>query len=83
MQQEFLLAGMVLLVGAALFLAFRFWKKDQGQRVDPRTEHEFNKVFMTTHKEGKEALIKHWTDKGLSRGKAMQQAIYDWRRDNR
>ena len=28
----------------------RFW-------VDPRIEHEFNKVFMTTSKEGKQALI--------------------------
>lgn len=105
MQQELLLAGMLLLAVAALFLAFRLWKKDQrrradpwagseleglfktktaqAQKVDPGIENEFSRIFMTTHKEGREALIKQWTDKGASRGKAMQSAIDEWRRDNR
>ena len=55
----------------------RFW-------VDPRIEHEFNKVFMTTSKEGKQALIKRWTDrKKCDREEAMRLAIEELRRDNR
>ena len=54
----------------------RFW-------VDPRIEHEFNKVFMTTSKEGKQALIKRWTDRKKCDRGAMQLAIEELRRDNR
>jgi hypothetical protein len=56
----------------------------KAQGVDPRIEHEFSKVFMTTSKEGKEALIERWTDrKKCSRGEAMRLAIEEWRRENR
>ena len=44
MQQEFLWAAIALLAAAAL--AWWFLRRAQG--VDPRIEHEFNKVFMTT-----------------------------------
>jgi hypothetical protein len=54
------------------------------QRIDPRIEHEFRKVFMFTSNEGKEALIKRWIDgKKCSRGEAMRLAIDEWQRDNR
>jgi hypothetical protein len=54
------------------------------QRLDPRIEHDFNKVFMTTSREGKEALIEGWIDrKKCSRGEAMRLAIEEWRRENR
>ena len=54
------------------------------QRVDPGIEREFNKVFMTTSKEGKQALIKRWMDrKKCDREEAMRLAIEELRRDNR
>ena len=87
MQQEFLLTAMALLAGAALVLSFPYWKgllHQKARGVDPRIEHEFNKVFMTTSKEGKEALIKRWTDrKNCGRGEAMRLAVEEWRRENR
>ena len=56
----------------------------QLKAVDPGIEHEFNKVFMTTSKEGKQALIKGWMDrKKCDREEAMRLAIEEWRRDNR
>ena len=46
--------------------------------------HEFNKVFMTTMKEGKEALIERWiARKKCGRLEAMRLAIEEWRRENR
>ena len=81
MQETFLLVAMALLAGAALVLCFQHWK---AQRVDPRIEHDFNKVFMTTSKEGKEAPIKGWIDrKKCSRGEAMRLATEQWRWENR
>ena len=61
---------------------------DQGhhrmRRVDWRIEYEFNMVFMTTSENGKEALIKRWTDrKNCDRQEAMRLAIEERRRDNR
>ena len=56
----------------------------KAQRVDPGIEREFNNVFMTTSKEGKEALIKRWMDrKKCNREEAMRLAIEELRRDNR
>ena len=56
----------------------------KAQQVDPGIEREFNKVFMTTSKEGKQALIKRWTDrKKCDREEAMRLAIEELRRDNR
>ena len=56
----------------------------EGPRVDWRIEYEFNKVFMTTSKNGKEALIKRWIDrKNCDRQEAMRLAIEELRRDNR
>jgi hypothetical protein len=56
----------------------------KAQRIDPRIEHEFNKVFMTASNEGKEALIERWTDrKKCTRGEAMRLAIEEWRWENR
>jgi hypothetical protein len=53
----------------------------EGPRVDWRIEYEFNKVFMTTSKNGKEALIKRWTDrKKCDREEAMRLAIEELRR---
>jgi len=88
MQQQFLLTAMALLLaGAALVLSFPYWKgllHQKGRGVDPQIEREFNKVFMMTSKEGKEALIKRWTDrKKCGRGEAMRLAVEEWRRDNR
>ena len=55
----------------------------KAQRVDPRIMHEFNKVFMTTSKEGKEALIKRWMARQkCSRLEAMRLAVEEWRREN-
>jgi hypothetical protein len=60
------------------------WFLRRAQGVDPRIEHEFNKVFMTTSKEGKEALIQWWVEKKrCSRGEAKRLAIEEWRRENR
>ena len=81
MRQEFLLTAIALLAGAALILLFLPWKT---QRVDPRIMHEFNKVFMTTSKEGKEALIERWmARKKCGRLEAMRLALEEWRRENR
>jgi hypothetical protein len=56
----------------------------KAQRVDWRIEYEFNKVFMTTSKNGKEALIKRWTErKNCDRQEAMRLAIEELGRDNR
>ena len=56
----------------------------KADRVDPRIEREFNKVFMTTSKAGKQALIKRWMDrKKCDREEAMRLAIEELRRDNR
>ena len=77
----------LLLAGAALVLSFPYWKgllHQKARGVDPRIEHEFNKVFMTTSKEGKQALIKRWMDrKKCNREEAMRLAIEELRRDNR
>ena len=81
MQQQFLLIVIALLAGAALILLFLPRK---AHRVDPRIMHEFNKVFMTTSKEGKEALIERWmARKKCGRLEAMRLAIEEWRRENR
>ena len=54
------------------------------QRIDFRIEHEFNKVFMTTTKEGKQALIERWMARQkCGRLEAMRLAIEEWRSDNR
>ena len=56
----------------------------KAQRVDPGIEREFNKVFMTVSKKGKEALIKRWVDrKKCDREEAMRLAVEELRRDNR
>jgi hypothetical protein len=100
MQQGFLLAAiltaMALCAGAALVLSFLHWKDgkaepvdlplrhQKAQRVDWRIEYEFNKVFMPLSKNGKETLIKRWTDrKNCDRQEAMRLAIEERRRDNR
>ena len=55
----------------------------KAQRVDWRIEYEFNKVFMKTSKEGKQALIERWIDrKKCSREEAMRLAVDELRRDN-
>ena len=47
----------------------------KADRVDPRIEREFNNVFMTASKEGKQALIKRWMDrKKCDREEAMRLA---------
>jgi hypothetical protein len=56
----------------------------KAKRVDPRIEHEFNKLFMTTSKEGKEALIERWMARQkCGRLEAMRLATEEWRRENR
>ena len=56
----------------------------QRKAVDPGIEREFNNAFMTTSKEGKQALIKRWMDrKECDREEAMRLAIEELRRDNR
>ena len=56
----------------------------QRKADDPGIEREFNNVFMTTSKEGKQALIKRWMDrKKCDREEAMRLAIEELRRDNR
>jgi hypothetical protein len=56
----------------------------KAQRVGPRIEHEFKRVFMTTTKEGKEALIKRWMARQkCGRLEAMRLAVEEWRRENR
>jgi hypothetical protein len=90
------LLAMALLLGTALVLSFLHWKDWKAQRInpgllhqktqrfDPGIEREFNKVFMTTSKEGKQALIKRWMDrKKCDREEAMRLAIEELRRDNR
>ena len=45
--------------------------------------NEFNKVFMKTSKEGKQALIERWIDrKKCGREEAMRLAVDELRRDN-
>ena len=79
-----LLTAMALCAAAALVLSLLHLKEWRAQRVDPGIEREFNKVFMTTSKEGKEALIKRWMDrKKCDREEAMRLAIEELRRDNR
>jgi hypothetical protein len=91
-----ILLAMALCAGAALVLSFLHWKEwksqkinpgllhQKAQRVDPGIEREFNNVFMTTSKEGKQALIKRWMDrKKCDREEAMRLAIEELRRDNR
>ena len=99
-QEFFLLAAILtataLCAGAALVLSFLHWKGWKAQQIDPpplhqkaqrvdwRIEYEFNMVFMATSKNGKEALIKRWTDrKNCDRQEAMRLAIEELRRDNR
>jgi hypothetical protein len=54
----------------------------KAQWIDPRI-HEFNKVFMTTTKEGKEALIERWMARqNCGRLEAMRPATEEWRREN-
>ena len=70
---------------AALGLCFQHWKAQRvvDQRVDPEIEQKFNKVFMTASKDGREAVIKGWTDrKKCSREEAMRRAVEDWRWQN-
>jgi len=56
----------------------------KAQRIDPRIEHEFNRLFMTTTKEGKEALIERWMARQkCGRLEAMRLAVEEWRRENR
>ena len=56
----------------------------QRKADDPGIERDFNNVFMTTSKEGKQALIKRWMDrKKCDREEAMRLAIEELRRDNR
>jgi hypothetical protein len=50
--------AMALCAAAALVLSLLHLKEWKAQRVDPGIEREFNKVFMTTSKEGKQAPIK-------------------------
>jgi hypothetical protein len=88
MQQEFLWAALAPLVGAALVLWLVPWKRIDSwldpQEIDPQIEREFNRVFMTTSEEGKQALIKRWTKrKKCGRGEAMRLAIEELRRANR
>ena len=90
-----ILLAIALLLGAALVLSFLHWKEWKAQRIRvfcirrPNgltcgIEHEFNKVFMTTSNEGKQALIKRWMDrKKCDREESMRLAIEELRRDNR
>ena len=93
-----LLTATALCAGAALVLSLLHLKAQKpgqdddlkkaklldGLLRDHPIEREFNKVFMTTSKEGKEALIEGWTDRRkCSRGEAMRLAIEEFRRDNR
>ena len=56
----------------------------KAQRIDSRIEHEFNRLFMTTTKEGKEALIERWMARQkCGRLEAMRLAVEEWRRENR
>jgi hypothetical protein len=86
--------GMALCAGATLVLSYLHWKAQkprQGDHLkkaklldgllrDHPIEREFKKVFMTTSKEGKQALIKRWTDrKNCDREEAMRLAIEELR----
>ena len=56
----------------------------KAQRIDTRIEHEFNRLFMTTTKEGKEGLIERWMARQkCGRLEAMRLAVEEWRRENR
>ena len=58
--------------------------RQKAPKIGPRIEHEFNKLFMTTSKEGKEALIRRWMARQkCSRVEAMRLAVEEWRRENR
>ena len=58
--------------------------KQKAPKIGPRIEHEFKRVFMTTTKEGKEALIKRWMARQkCGRLEAMRLAVEEWRRENR
>ena len=93
-----LLTATALCAGAALVLSLlhlKAQKPGQGDHLkkaklldgllrDHPIEREFNKVFMTTSKEGKQALINRWTDrKKCDREEAMRLAVEELRRDNR
>jgi hypothetical protein len=47
-------------------------------------ELDFRNVFLTTSKEGQEALIKRWMDRTrCGRREAMRLAVDEWRREQR
>ncbi len=59
-------------------------QRQKAPKFGPRIEHEFNRLFMTTSKEGKEALIRRWMARQkCGRPEAMRLAIEEWRRQNR
>ena len=59
-------------------------QRQKAPKIGPRIEHEFNRLFMTTSKEGKEALIRRWMARQkCGRPEAMRLAIEEWRRENR
>jgi len=74
-----------IVIVMAIVLAFFYGKKTgKPEKVDPRIELEFNKVFMTTSNDGKEGLIQRGIDKKkCGRGEAMRLAVEEWRRERR
>ena len=59
-------------------------QRQKAPKFGPRIEHEFNRLFMTTSKEGKEALIRRWMARQkCSRVEAMRLSVEEWRRENR
>jgi hypothetical protein len=71
-------------VGPQIEHQFSMAASTEVRTLDPRIERQFSKVFIRASKEGKEAIIKGWTDrKKCSREEAMRLAVEEWRVQNR
>jgi hypothetical protein len=71
-------------VGITMFAVVIFTTVALRRKASRAIELDFRNVFLTTSKEGQEALIKHWMDRTrCGRSEAMRLAVDEWRREQR
>jgi hypothetical protein len=74
----------VIAVSIAVFAVVIFATVALHRKVGRAIELDFRNVFLTTSKEGREALIKRWMDRTRCRRReAMRLAVDEWRREQR